>query len=65
LLIQGSVQPPPVSIKREDWESAMWDVGAKTLGPEWSEWKPDQELAARVEELARQKYCQKNYNEKR
>jgi lipoate-protein ligase A len=64
LLIQGSVQPPPVSIKRNDWEAAMREVGAKTLGAE-SKWQPDQALAARVDELVRQKYCQKNYNEKR
>lgn len=65
LLIQGSVQPPSVSLKRPDWETAMRDVGAKILGAEWSKWQPDQELAARVEELVHQKYCQKSYNEKR
>src|SRR5438132_1073354 len=26
LLIQGSVQPPPISLERVDWESAMSDV---------------------------------------
>jgi lipoate-protein ligase A len=65
LLIQGSVQPPPVSIKREDWESAMRDVGARMSGAEWLKWNPDQELAARADELAREKYYQKSYNEKR
>ena len=65
LLIQGSVQPPPLAIKRDDWEVAMREVGAKTLGAAWSGWKPDPELAARVDELVRQKYSQKSYNEKR
>ncbi|HEX4265909.1 MAG TPA: hypothetical protein VH597_16365 [Verrucomicrobiae bacterium] len=65
LLIQGSVQPPPLSLDRGTWESAMRDVGAKSLGVRGSEWKPDPALAARVSELARQKYSQKSYNEKR
>jgi lipoate-protein ligase A len=65
LLIQGSVQPPPLSLKRDDWEAAMQEVGAKTLGAAWSGWKPDPELAARVDDLVCQKYSQKSYNEKR
>jgi lipoate-protein ligase A len=65
LLIQGSVQPPSVSVKRGDWESAMRQSGAQAFGAKWVEWKPDAELSARVVELVRQKYSQKNYNEKR
>jgi lipoate-protein ligase A len=65
LLIQGSVQPPPLGLKRGDWEAAMREVGAKTLGAERLDWKPDVALAARVAELVRQKYSQKSYNEKR
>jgi lipoate-protein ligase A len=65
LLIQGSVQPPPVSIMRDDWEAAMRKVGAKILEAAWLGWKPDPELAARVDGLVRQKYSQKSYNEKR
>ena len=65
LLIQGSVQPPPVSLARGDWESAMHAVGAEVLGAEWAEAKPDADFSARVAELARVKYSQKSYNEKR
>jgi lipoyl(octanoyl) transferase len=61
LLIQGSVQPPPLSIKREDWELAMRNVGER----EWEIYKPTPELFERVEESARKKYSQRSYNEKR
>src|SRR5882757_4581273 len=60
LLIQGSVQPPTGTLVRKDFESAMCVVAEKQFGAEWSKWKPDQALAARVEELVRQKYSQKN-----
>jgi len=65
LLIQGSVQPPPVGLKREQWERAMQNAGAKMFGAEWVEAKPDEPLAARAMELAREKYSQRGYNEKR
>ena len=52
LLIQGSVQPPPLSLERAAWEAAMRDIGAKLLGARGSEWAPDETLSARVAELA-------------
>lgn len=65
LLIQGSVQPPPLSLKRSAWESAMRNMGAKILGADGSEWQPDAVLLDRVKELVAGKYFQKSYNEKR
>ena len=65
LLIQGSVQPPPLSMRRTEWETAMRDVGAERFGAEWAEWKPDAMLSTRAAELVDQKYSQRNYNEKR
>ena len=65
LLIQGSVQPPPLGLKREHWERAMRNAGAKMFGAEWLEAKPDEALAARALELVREKYSQRSYNEKR
>ncbi|HWD94638.1 MAG TPA: hypothetical protein VG938_20080 [Verrucomicrobiae bacterium] len=65
LLIQGSVQPPPLSLEREQWETAMREIGARTLGVRGTEWTPDAALKARVAELVRQKYSQRSYNEKR
>jgi lipoate-protein ligase A len=65
LLIQGSVQPPPLSIQRATWETAMRDFGVRTFGAEWLDWKPDAALSASVTALVRQKYSQQSYNEKR
>ena len=65
LLIQGSVQPPPLGLQRSDWEDAMQRAGAKMFGAEWAETKPDEALSARVAELVREKYSQQSYNKKR
>ncbi len=63
LLIQGSVQPPPLTLARTDWERAM-TAGAMPPTP-WIEFTPDAGLAARVTELEARKYCQEAYNRKR
>jgi lipoate-protein ligase A len=65
LLIQGSVQPPPVPLERGQWETAMRGTGVKMLGGQAAGWRADADLAARVEELVREKYSQRSYNEKR
>jgi len=59
LLIQGSIQPPPLSINRKDWETAM----VKSIISR--EWTPDADLLARAETLVREKYSQTSYQEKR
>ena len=61
LLIQGSVQPPVVGLIRESWERAMVE---SQLG-EWAAFAPSAALTARAEVLAREKYSQASYNEKR
>lgn len=58
LLIQGSVQPPP-GVVRADWERAM------CASIECIEFTPDTGLQARADELARLKYSQSTYNQKR
>jgi lipoate-protein ligase A len=65
LLIQGSVQPAPISIARADWHKAMCDVGRMRLGVEWSEFEPDDLLREQAEFLVGQKYSQPAYNRKR
>lgn len=65
LLIQGSVQPPPISIQRKVWEAAMQDVGIQILKAESTDFQPDADLLNRMNELARKKYSQTSYNEKR
>src|SRR5215510_13952614 len=59
LLIQGSVQPPPLGLKRGQWERAMQNAGARMFGAKWAEAKPDEALAARAMELVREKYSQR------
>lgn len=63
LLIQGSVQPPPLTLNREAWQRAMLDA---TPG-DWSELslEADVELAARTQELAAHKYARMEYNQRR
>jgi lipoate-protein ligase A len=65
LLIQGSVQPPRVALERGDWEGAMRAAVEELFSAEWSPFSPEADLTARAEELARQKYSQTAYNEKR
>ena len=64
LLIQGSVQPPPIAVKRDDWEHAMRAVASENFSVEWSLFSPDEGLRTRVNELASQKYSQTAYNQK-
>lgn len=65
LLIQGSVQPPPLSLRRDDWEMAMRDAGTREEKAQWSAFELDAALCERVDVLAREKYSQASYNEKR
>jgi len=65
LLIQGSVQPPPISIQRTVWEAAMREAGKQMLKAEPTEFQPSAELLNRVNELSLRKYSQTGYNEKR
>jgi lipoate-protein ligase A len=65
LLIQGSIQPPPISLKRADWENAMREVAYGQFRVEGHEFLPDATLRAGAAELARQKYSQNDYNQKR
>jgi lipoate-protein ligase A len=65
LLIQGSIQPPPIKIVRDDWENAMCEVARTDWKTKWIEFSPDARLLEYSEELSRQKYSQNSYNRKR
>jgi lipoate-protein ligase A len=65
LLIQGSVQPPPIQIERADWERAMGDAAAESYGITWKEFAADAELQRRAVELAETVYSQASHNERR
>jgi lipoate-protein ligase A len=63
LLIQGSVQPPPVGLTRHLWETAMRAVAPGE--DDWSELFVSGELLTRAQQLAAEKYSQTIYNQKR
>jgi lipoate-protein ligase A len=65
LLIQGSVQPPLPKIVRADWEKSMRDAAADLFDAAWKDFPPGDSSHKYAEELARQKYAQIIYNERR
>ena len=65
LLIQGSVQPPPVPLARTDWEAAMRVAGEKYFSASWMDVSPDAELRRHAEQLQAEKFSQVCHNEKR
>jgi lipoate-protein ligase A len=65
LLIQGSVQPPPLNLAKADWQAAMCIVAVNRFCTGWEELIVEGELLARAEWLANHKYSQASYNEKR
>jgi len=65
LLIQGSVQPPPIKISRADWEQAMCDTARVRDGVSWDEFKPGDALTQRADELARVTFSQPAHNQRR
>jgi lipoate-protein ligase A len=65
LLIQGSVQPPPISLSLPDWHKALCDVGRVEFKTAWSVFTPDRTLSERAETLVREKYSQTGFITKR
>ena len=64
LLIQGSIQPPPLNLARADWQKAMCDAAVERWKVDWSPLEPDTALNERASEL-RRKYSSSEYNERR
>ena len=65
LLIQGSVQPPPVPLSRTGWQTAMTDVDGAEPGRKWSDFAPDAALHTRAEALVREKFSSSEFITKR
>jgi lipoyl(octanoyl) transferase len=65
LLIQGSVQPPPLQLARTDWEKAMLVAAQKNFGIGWVDFSPDENFRTRAEILTAQKFSQESFNRKR
>lgn len=63
LLIQGSVQPPPLSLERAAWEDAMCQTAPDAV--KWNELTVAGDLLALADSLVEEKYSQTLYNEKR
>ena len=64
LLIQGSIQPPPLAIGREAWQAMMCKC-PPFAQIEWEGFQLTEDLKARATRLALQKYSQANYNQRR
>ncbi len=65
LLIQGSVQPPPLGLARADWHLAMRAAAPFEPPVQWLDFSPDPPLQERALALAAAKYSQPGYNRKR
>ena len=65
LLIQGSVQPPPLPLNRNEFEKAMCAVAETDFSVKWTSFAPDAAPHKDAVELARQKYSQNDYNLRR
>jgi lipoyl(octanoyl) transferase len=61
LLIQGSIQPPPITLDRKEWHQAMREVQRAT----WQEWHPGNGLLQQCAELVRVKHGIAAYQRKR
>jgi lipoate-protein ligase A len=65
LLIQGSVQPPPLGLARDHWETAMCETARTTFSVEWQTMPANGELDQLAHELRLTKYGQPSHNQKR
>lgn len=65
LLIQGSVQPPPLRLGRDDWQNAFLDGGRLLEGLDWQVLQNQENLLTHAETLAQQKYRTSGFNHKR
>ena len=65
LLIQGSVQPPPVPLARAAWEQAMCRVAVREFSVTWRDSALDAELRDEAAKWLREKYSQPCYNQNR
>ena len=65
LLIQGSIQPPPVPLKRGDWETAMQTVAEREFGVAWQDFPPNDPIHEAANRLANEKFASDDFNQKR
>jgi lipoyl(octanoyl) transferase len=65
LLIQGSVQPPPLPLDRMEWETAICEIARENFAVKWQSLEMESAMGNLTEELRERKYSQSSYNQKR
>jgi hypothetical protein len=65
LLIQGSVQPPPLRLSRVAWEQAMTDAATREWGVAWSPLKLSEAFRETTRRLCEAKYSRDEFNQQR
>jgi len=65
LLIQGSIQPGPIKLTREEWQANLLSAAPRFLdGPE-QKFEPDRPLLDKVEQLMHEKYRHAHFHRRR
>lgn len=65
LLIQGSIQPPPPTVNRTAFETAMIESAIEPFGTVWREFPKLPEINQRASELSHSRFATQAYNQKR
>lgn len=65
LLIQGSIQPPPISLGRMEWQTAMCQSAHEEYDVEWVPLQVQGVLAETTARLRTSKYSQDSFNASR
>ena len=65
LLIQGSIQPPLISVARLDWENAMLSVAKNAAKVTWTGIEQEANLFATSAKLVQEKFSLAAHNQKR
>ena len=65
LLIQGSVQPPPIGLLHPIWAQAMIETAHREWSVSWKPYPVDQVWEQRVADLVMEKYGSGDYNKRR
>jgi lipoyl(octanoyl) transferase len=65
LLIQGSIQPPPISLGRMEWQTAMCQSGYENFEADWAALAVEGGLAEKTEQFRASKYSRYSFNKSR
>jgi lipoate-protein ligase A len=65
LLIQGSVQPPPLRLSRVEWEQAMMDTVTRDWSVAWSPLELSDAFRENIRRLSEAKYSRAEFNQRR